>query len=296
MADAAAFFANKKKKKKAFKFNANNIDAATVEKKIHVDAPALSTNDAVPTTAPPTAEETNIAPETNEEWDEDAMVATAQKKAVHTSAELLDMKALDLKRSEQGDIQEKLRVEETKAQLAAAREGMEREAQRLKEQKEEKAAAAAAAAQPGDAWRPSYRRPGLASMMRGGLPTKPLDTESEELFPDLAAADAILEKQKQASAKAPKKTPVGGGATWASRPVLNLKKPENRTPVEPAPAAQASKPAEEKAPEPVPATKPEVKATTESAAPAPEGAAPAKAPIKPKKKKKKDLSTFKPSS
>ena len=36
MADAAAFFANKKKKKKAFKFNANKIDASTVEKKIHV--------------------------------------------------------------------------------------------------------------------------------------------------------------------------------------------------------------------------------------------------------------------
>jgi hypothetical protein len=36
MADAAAFFANKKKKKKAFKFNANKIDAATVESKVHV--------------------------------------------------------------------------------------------------------------------------------------------------------------------------------------------------------------------------------------------------------------------
>ena len=36
MADAAAFFANKKKKKKAFKFNANNIDASTVTQTIHV--------------------------------------------------------------------------------------------------------------------------------------------------------------------------------------------------------------------------------------------------------------------
>jgi len=36
MADAAAFFATKKKKKKTFKFNANNIDASTVEKRVHV--------------------------------------------------------------------------------------------------------------------------------------------------------------------------------------------------------------------------------------------------------------------
>jgi hypothetical protein len=37
MADAAAFFASKKnKKKKAFKFNANKIDASTIEKKVHV--------------------------------------------------------------------------------------------------------------------------------------------------------------------------------------------------------------------------------------------------------------------
>jgi len=35
MADTAAFFANKKKKK-AFKFNANKIDASTVTPIIHV--------------------------------------------------------------------------------------------------------------------------------------------------------------------------------------------------------------------------------------------------------------------
>jgi hypothetical protein len=36
MSDAAAFFANKKKKKKAFKFNANKIDASTVTQTVHV--------------------------------------------------------------------------------------------------------------------------------------------------------------------------------------------------------------------------------------------------------------------
>lgn len=36
MSDAAAFFANKKKKKKAFKFNANKIDASSVAQTVHV--------------------------------------------------------------------------------------------------------------------------------------------------------------------------------------------------------------------------------------------------------------------
>ena len=36
MADAAAFFANKKKKKKAFKFNANLVDASAVAAKDHM--------------------------------------------------------------------------------------------------------------------------------------------------------------------------------------------------------------------------------------------------------------------
>jgi hypothetical protein len=37
MADAAAFFAKKKTKgKKAFKFNANNIDASVVTQTVHV--------------------------------------------------------------------------------------------------------------------------------------------------------------------------------------------------------------------------------------------------------------------
>lgn len=36
MSDTAAFFANKKKKKKAFKFNANLVDATTVTPTVHV--------------------------------------------------------------------------------------------------------------------------------------------------------------------------------------------------------------------------------------------------------------------
>jgi len=36
MSDTAAFFANKKKKKKAFKFNANLVDASSVTQTVHV--------------------------------------------------------------------------------------------------------------------------------------------------------------------------------------------------------------------------------------------------------------------
>jgi hypothetical protein len=36
MSDTAAFFANKKKKKKSFKFNANLVDASAVSSTVHV--------------------------------------------------------------------------------------------------------------------------------------------------------------------------------------------------------------------------------------------------------------------
>jgi hypothetical protein len=121
-----------------------------------------------------------------------------------------------------------------------------------------------------------------------------VDTQDENLFPDLAAASAILEQQKQQPAyKAPKKTPVGGGATWGNRPKLNLasKKVETEKPAVPEPKPEA-KPEETKPAESEPADK----ATAEPAKAAEPVAAPAAAPIKPKKKKKKDLSTFKAAS
>lgn len=239
----------------------------------------------------------------------------AQRKTVAASnAELLDMKSLDLKRSEQGDIQDKLRVEENKAKLAAAREGMEKEAQRLKEEKEKKeqdgskpkprfgAAAAGIAASSGGKWVPPHMRAGSASLSSrlgmGGPTSQKLDTEDENLFPDLAAADAILEKQKaQGPAyKAPKKTPVGGGATWGSKVKAPLKKANAmKSEPESATKAEASKPAASEgsvavAPAPDPVADPAVDVAPSALAAA------AKAPIKPKKKKKKDLSTFKPTT
>ena len=235
-----------------------------------------------------------------------------RKGAVATTgqtSELLDMKALDLKSNEQDDIQEKLRVEENKAKLAAAREGMEKEAQRLKEEKEKKesgaekvaprfAGAAAGMGMGGGKWVPPHMRGGggmAPSRLPGASGSQKLDTQDEQLFPDLATADAIAEQQKKTTAAymAPKKTPVGGGATWGSRPKLNL---QTKKKTETQPQEAAAEPAKEVTSEPP--KEPDSEPETKPAEPAPEVPAPAataKAPIKPKKKKKKDLSTFKAS-
>jgi hypothetical protein len=217
------------------------------------------------------------------------------------------MKSMDPKRSDQGYIKEKMRVEETKAQLAAAREGMERQAAQLKVDKEKKnekkqanqgsipsnsnprfgaaAASMSGAGGTGTKWLPPHLRAGGggASMTRAPMPGsiggrfQKVDTADEQLFPDLATADAIIEKQDRDS-RAPKKTPVGGGATWANK----MKKPVVRAP-KAEPVVAAASPVEGKESE-EPA-----KAETASSAPV------AKAP-KRVVKKKKDLSTFKPGS
>jgi hypothetical protein len=238
------------------------------------------------------------APDVNDEgdqWDDEALAAALTRKGAVTgtshTTELMDMKA---NRSAQGDIAEKLRVEETKAKLKAAKEGMEKEAQRLKQEKEKKESgkqeassgnprfgAAAVGLAGGKSWVPPHMRSGggmmAARMGMGpiGTSTK-VDTQDENLFPDLKAADAIMEQKKaqQPAFKAPKKTPVGGGATWGSRPKKVAEAPKKKE--------EPPKPAE---PEPEPEAQPEEPKPVASAA----------APIKPKKKKKKDLSTFKPS-
>lgn len=130
---------------------------------------------------------------------------------------------------------------------------MEREAQRIKDEKDRKdqestatasrfgAAALEISGGTGGIWVPSRLRNGGSG---SGMPTgwgskmsttqsKNVDTECENAFPDLATADAIIEKQKQEQPayKVPTKTPVGGGgAYWGAssvpttRPKLNLKK------------------------------------------------------------------------
>lgn len=246
-------------------------------------------------------EKTEIS--TEEQWDDEAPAATHTKSKAAAAAtvsggELLDMKSLDTKRSDQGSIAEKLRVEETKAQLAAAKAGMEREAEKLKEAREKKdekkvaarpttggsrfgaAAASMSAGGTGGKWLPPHLRGGAGGSIRsrmsgGGSGFQKVDTQNEQLFPDLAAADKILEKEKQDHQpmfKAPKKTPVGGGATWASKPKVPKVAPQ-------APKADDAS-GEQKASAPA----------VVSGAPVP------KAVKKTSKKKKKDLSTYKPGS
>lgn len=232
------------------------------------------------------------------EWDDEALAASFSRKGTAavvtgtgTTAELLDMKAFDAKRRGEDDIAERLRIEETKAQIAAAKEGMEREAQRLKEERESKefkevtkpshSATSSTAGVAGSKWVPSRMRMGvgLDRVRIGsslGMPSSKLDTQDENLFPDLAAADAILEQKKdQVAYKVAKKTAVGGGATWGSRPPAVQPKE-----VEP----------DAKAPEPDP--EPEVEPVAVAAA----ASSPVVPPKKVAKKKKKDLSTFKVAS
>lgn len=273
MSDIQNFFANKNKtktKKKVFKFNANLIDAATVTSAVHVDAPALSTETDVTgplgsimgttesgITSGTMIHNTNGAAAAGadggklastsgagaEEWDDEALAASFSRNkgtpavivaaTSGVTAELLDMKALDAKRRGEDDIAERLRIEETKAQLAAAKEGMEREAQRLKEEREMKERNEDKKTAPvgnsfsgaaGGKWVPPHMRAGSTGLDHGrmgfssGMPSSKLDTQDDNLFPDLAAADAILEQKKeQVAYKVVKKTPVGGpNTTWGS--------------------------------------------------------------------------------
>jgi hypothetical protein len=293
------------------------------------DAPALSTDadaeggsSSLPVSFAASADGGN-----DSQWDDAALAAATTRRGttVATSAgvttkDWADLKGNDFKSTgdEKEDIATKLRIEETRAQLDAAKEGIKKEAQRLKEEKEkreqeakEKAAnrfgtaAAGLSGGAGGKWVPSRMRAGGTSLSDrfggAGMGSQKVDMEDENLFPDLASADKILEKQKneQPAYKAPKKTPVGGGATWGNRPKLNLK-PKTQTKQDDAAESEepkaVSKPAEEQTLKeeaaPPPAT---VEAQAADAEPAPvasTAAVPAPAPIKPKKKKKKDLSTF----
>lgn len=301
------------------------------------DAPALSTDQESAVTATTNAvsalddgdDAGKNAVTDDEQWDDAVTASNQSRKGTHATKatdHVLDVKTLDSNRGGETNIAEKLRVEETKAQLAAAREGMEREAAKVKEEKEkkeqakkEKEEAAAKSRFPGASasmgggggglsgtggkWVPPHMRgggggmgssPGLAPIRMGagwGAGSQKLDVADDELFPDLAAAGKILEKkekEQQPVFKVPKKTPVGGGATWASKPKISVSAP--------APAAPAAKP------EPTPpSSQPPSQESSKAAAPASAAAAPAPAKEtttpavrKTTKKKKKDLSTFKP--
>jgi hypothetical protein len=262
MADAAAFFAKKKKGKKFKSFNANKIDVASVTQTVHVDDVAAA--DEVAATGKAMGEikvENDQWADTTTAWGGSSNNATSGGDS--KVAELMDMNALNQLRSTEDDVAERLRIEETKAQLARAKEGMAKEAERLaaeKEAKEQKAAARAAGVAAsstgggglggiGGKWVPSHMRSGgsairgPASMDGAGLMNKPNVTD-EELFPDLAAADKILaekEQKEKASVagsgggiRAPSGWGNRGGAAAASpaqRKPLNLSTPAERKPL-----------------------------------------------------------------
>ncbi len=255
MADTAAFFAQKKLKKKKFKaFNANKIDASAVVSttQAHVDAPEISLDDV--TTSLGGLSSLSLGLEGgvggalssgDDQWaDTQGGGWGSKKKGAAASAasvvagtgadskvaELLDMQALNAKRNVQDDVAERLRIEETKAALARAKEGMAKEAERLAAEKAEKEAKAAARAEAraessatsalggsgaGGKWVPSFRSTassssGTGSSIRGPVSMggvgsgfqKSVDMSNDELFPDLAAADQILtEREKQLKAE-----------------------------------------------------------------------------------------------
>lgn len=255
---------------------------------------------------------TNPEPSTGGDWDETAAAAPTPSNPTGNAAaaELMDMKALELKRNEQDDIAERMRVEETRAKLAAAREGMEKEAKRLKDEKERKeskkmeknqaqsggrfgaavvGAVSSAGIGGGGKWVPVHmRNSGAAAApsrtMTGGSRfraaasatgyQKKVDTADDELFPDLANANKLIQEEEDhkaavaaaKQARAAKKAKAGAEARRAAEKALEEENQE----------------VEEK-------EKEELKPVVETKAE--EKAEPAK---KKKKKKKKDLSSFKP--
>jgi hypothetical protein len=216
------------------------------------------------------------------------------------TAGVLDMKSFDPKRTDPDNIAEKLRLEETKAQLASAREGMEREAAKLKQQRDQKQQTEKTSS----IWIAPSLRASAISRTRMGTTSQKLDVQDEQLFPDLAAADKILEKKEKDDApkfKVVKKTPVGGGASWASKASTTTKKSEPiveaETVVVQESAAElnvASSPVEESelvVKEEIVASSNVSAAVDTAVVEAANGQPPAKKIVT--KKKKKDLTTFK---
>ena len=208
------------------------------------DAPALSTDQPTTEQTKATIEEPSPSSTT---WD-DVAVSSPAVVVPRGAHNVEDLRDLNLENDTDDDIAEKLKVEETKAQLAAAREGMEAAAREEKEQQKEQPVVAAR-------WQSRVMR------------TQKLDTTNEELFPDLKSADEILKQQDK------KNKPKAA----TQRKPLTLK-----------PKVVPPKPVES----PVESQPPVTPQETATAS-APAAVSPVKPKLPIKKKKKKDLSTFK---
>lgn len=188
------------------------------------------------------------------------------------------MKALEEQRKSEDDVEAKIRLEETRAQLAAAKLNMEAEGKRIEEErkeaerrKQEKAETtrqtSSVSTGIGGKWVPRHMRGGAsAAVDRGRLGAKSskLDPLDDEAFPDLGFSSAPEPKAPKMP-KQVKKKPVVKAA------VLEKKEP---------PAVPVAIETEEKV-----VSTPEVQ---------PVATVPVAKPVV-KKKKKKDLSSFKSS-
>lgn len=277
---------------------------------IHLSKIKLSESE-VSREAPPSVNSLSINQnnEKDGDWDESALASKAAKpapSATNGPAEIKDMSAFGAKASEQDDIAQRMRTEEIKQKLAAAKDGMKKEEQRLKEEQAAKeakkqeqsqtsnrfgSAAAAVGGGVGGKWVPSHMRgrstpaagPGprfgaAVSAASGSGFQKKVDTNDEELFPDLATADKLIQEEEE------KKAANAAAASAANRAKAATSKP--RWGIRAEKEKEEKKTVEKEEPKPE-----EVKVD----ATAPASAATASAPtpiIKKKKKKKKDLSTF----
>jgi hypothetical protein len=311
----------------------HEMDTMILENGGWMESSTITTTATQFTTTTTTLSSTTTAT-TNQEpegWDDEGLAASLLKTKPFSSShnnnnnntannthtvELLDMNSLQLKRND--DIAERLRVEETKAQLAAAKAGMEREAARLNAPPSANVAATPTAVTTASWVAPHRRGGGTAGMSLSSSSSLRsshgmLNTTSQELFPDLRTADAILEKQQQQQQlnqmKPMKLTSsiegVGGGATWGGKPTttttrtpLNLKKATPKTTI----ATTKDNPIQshvEKDMSPVkdeilPIVNEEINLEATSLTEPAAVPVPKKKPLL--KKKKKDLSTFKPST
>lgn len=272
-------------------FNANKIDASSVTTSAHVDAPEISADKDVATQlgglglggAEKETGDDQWADSQGGGWGSNNNGAAATGPSGDSKvAELLDMNALKAKRNEQDDVAERLRIEETKAKLAKAKEGMAKEAERLKEEKANKGfkavgptrgpaamglGAAMGGGGAGGKWVPSHMRStgaggasrfGMGSATRGpasmeassgagGGFQKPVDMANEELFPDLASADKILadkeEQEKQEQARMAS-SQARAPTGWGARPSMGAgaAAPAARKPLNLAPAPVERKP------------------------------------------------------
>lgn len=343
MSDAAAFFAKKKKggKKKSFKsFNANKIDASAVSSTVHVDAPAISAASktvdipaaSTTTQSPPSttngsnAQASNTPNLVEEEWETPVPKTPSSSVVIPKKSqitELLDMNALEAQRREQDDVAERMRVEATKAALASAREGMEKEARRLKEEEEFKLVKGkapvadtnrSAGGGGGTKWVPPHLRGGASAalgnsrMMMNKVRGKAasIDTKDAMDFPDLASANAAIDEQKRLEREQMEKQRLraanrkSGITPWGSQRLGNRGASNN--------SSSKTKGASKATKEAVADVNPPSPPRKEEAPPAPTVAPPAAPVVSPvattesvefkkkKKKKKKDLSTFKASS